>query len=379
MTDGDGERIGRVRRRRLDAQPEERLHHPLDLCLLSSPVAAHGLLDPRRCVFGAFDAGHGACDEHGSPRLTDRERDAGVGADVRLLERDGIRGVRLEQPGDALEDRLQPRLGAFACAGPPPAVVDRPEAAVAFVDDPVPASSRPWVDADDDLHAETVRGESDDPGREQGFRSLETRKFLWDNVCMGETTLTLPDGSEHRLEGQVAVGRDEVCDVRLESKTVSRRHALIFERDGRWWIADTGSFNGTFINDDRVPPGVALQLHHADRIRIGSEKLVFSDPAAAADEDQTEPYDEPVGFVPCPLSPLQLQIVRLMCEPWLSGGSLEDLPSNEEIAARLGTPGATGTVKAALRRAYAKTGLKGEPAHAKRRAICRTARQRGWI
>jgi pSer/pThr/pTyr-binding forkhead associated (FHA) protein len=88
---------------------------------------------------------------------------------------------------------------------------------------------------------------------------------------MTDVTLGLPDGSEHRLESQAAVGRDEVCDVRLESKTVSRRHAIVFERDGRWWIADTGSFNGTFINGDRVPPGVALQLHHADRIRIGSE------------------------------------------------------------------------------------------------------------
>jgi DNA-binding CsgD family transcriptional regulator len=55
------------------------------------------------------------------------------------------------------------------------------------------------------------------------------------------------------------------------------------------------------------------------------------------------------------------------------------LPSNEEIAARLGTPGATETVKAALRRAYAKAGLTGQPAHVKRRTLCRAARQRGWI
>ena len=58
-----------------------------------------------------------------------------------------------------------------------------------------------------------------------------------------------------------------------------------------------------------------------------------------------------------PLSPFQRQVVEALCSGWLAGGSLDDLPTNEEIAARLGTPGATETVKAALRRAYAKAGL----------------------
>jgi pSer/pThr/pTyr-binding forkhead associated (FHA) protein len=201
----------------------------------------------------------------------------------------------------------------------------------------------------------------------------------WHNAGMAEVTLALPNGSEHRLAGLAAVGRDEVCDVRLESKTVSRRHAIVFEREGRWWIADTGSYNGTFINGDRVPPGVALQLRHADRVQIGSEVLVFSSPDALTDEDRTEPHDELEQLPQIPLSPLQLQVVRILCEPWLAGGSLDRLPSNEEIAERLGTPGATETVKAALRRAYAKAGLTRQPAHAKRRSLCRAARQRGWI
>ena len=34
---------------------------------------------------------------------------------------------------------------------------------------------------------------------------------------------------------------------------------------------------------------------------------------------------------------------------------------------------------AALRRIYTKAGLSALPAHAKRRALCRVARQRGWI
>ena len=72
-------------------------------------------------------------------------------------------------------------------------------------------------------------------------------------------------------------------------------------------------------------------------------------------------------------------MVEALCSGWLAGGSLDELPTNEEIAARLGTPGATETVKAALRRAYAKAGLTEGSPYAKRRALCKIARQRGWV
>src|SRR2546423_11201451 len=55
------------------------------------------------------------------------------------------------------------------------------------------------------------------------------------------------------------------------------------------------------------------------------------------------------------LSPLQTQVVRCLCGPWLEGASLESLPSNEQIASLLGTPGATETVKATLRRSEEHT------------------------
>jgi hypothetical protein len=194
---------------------------------------------------------------------------------------------------------------------------------------------------------------------------------------MSPATLLLPDGREHELAGDVWIGRDEGNQVRLESKTVSRKHALLIRREERWWIADTGSFNGTFLNEHRVPPGVALQLRHADRLRVGSEVLLFSEPAQLDDADRTESH---VHVAPAAtLSPFQLQVVRCLCRAWLDGGTLDELPSNEQIAEELGTPGATGTVKAALRRAYAKAGLTGNSPHAKRRALCRLARQQGWI
>lgn len=195
---------------------------------------------------------------------------------------------------------------------------------------------------------------------------------------MTEAALILPDGRELALQGDTFVGRDKLNHIQIDSKTVSRRHALLAEREDTWWVADSGSYNGTFLNDRRLPPGIALQLRHADRIRVGSEVLVFSAPALLDDPDRTEPHELPQSAV-AQLSSLQLQVVRCLCRPWLEGASLDELPSNEQIASQLGTPGSAATVKAALRRAYSKAGLTGGSPHAKRRALCRVARQRGWV
>lgn len=195
----------------------------------------------------------------------------------------------------------------------------------------------------------------------------------------GEIWLTFPDGKEHELEDSVTIGRDEANDLTFGSHTVSREHAAVTLRDGRWYVEDRGSYNGTFLNGVRVQPGSPLPLRHADRIGIGAETVLFAWPAQAQDPDTTEPLEELSTADSAPLSAFQRQVVHCLCAPWLAGASLESLPSNEQIAAELGTPGATGTVKAALRRIYAKAGLSDQPAHAKRRALCRVARQRGWV
>lgn len=192
--------------------------------------------------------------------------------------------------------------------------------------------------------------------------------------------LTFPDGTEVELKDSISIGRDTKNDLVMESSAISRDHAAVTFQDGRWYLEDRGSFNGTYLNGTRVVPGTPLPLRHADRISIGAETLLFSWPEQVDDPDTTDPFGEEItSSNGAQLSAFQRQVVQALCGPWLAGASLETLPSNEQIAAQLGTPGATGTVKAALRRIYAKAGLSNQPAHAKRRALCRVARQNGWI
>jgi pSer/pThr/pTyr-binding forkhead associated (FHA) protein len=196
---------------------------------------------------------------------------------------------------------------------------------------------------------------------------------------MATAALILPSGIEYELGSDTTIGRDPDNDLVLDSKAVSRKHARITEAGGRWFIEDRGSFNGTIVNEARIGSGVPLPLRHSDRIQIGRIMVVFSSPTEAVDADRTDTLEEEQLVYARQLSPLQQRVVAYLCAHWLGGATLDRLPSNEQIAAELGTPGAVDTVKAALRRAYVKAGISDLPAHAKRRALCRIARQRGWV
>lgn len=194
-----------------------------------------------------------------------------------------------------------------------------------------------------------------------------------------DAALILPDGTVRNLDPEVTVGRADENDLVVEKGGVSRRHARVAEADGRWYVEDLGSLYGTYLNGVRLQPRVQYWLRHADRIEVGPDTFVFFARTQVDDPDDTARFTLAVPpTVGSELSPFQRQVVQALCAPWLAGGSLDDLPLNEEIAAQLGTPGATESVKAALRRAYAKAGLSGESA-GKRRKLCVAARQRGWI
>lgn len=195
---------------------------------------------------------------------------------------------------------------------------------------------------------------------------------------MDSEGVLVAEGKEHALRHALSLGRDADNEIVLRSKTVSRRHARLTFVNERWLIEDLGSANGTFVNGERVPFGAAHPLRHGDRIAAGSAKLVFSWPSEQRDPDRTDEH-EALRAGSASLSPFQLQVVRALCGAWVSGDPVDTLPTNEQIAASLGTPEAAGSIKAALRRIYVKTGLTDLPAHAKRRALCRVARTEGWL
>jgi FHA domain len=74
------------------------------------------------------------------------------------------------------------------------------------------------------------------------------------------------------LDGETTVGRSPDCGIFLDDVTVSRKHAILHERDGHFFIEDQGSLNGTFVNRKRVE---SAQLEDGDELQVGKYRLTY--------------------------------------------------------------------------------------------------------
>lgn len=72
---------------------------------------------------------------------------------------------------------------------------------------------------------------------------------------------------------RITIGRDPSNDVRIDHPLVSKKHAEVVKQDGKMFIVDLGSTNGTFVNGIKVR---RHQLQELDRIVIGPSELHFS-------------------------------------------------------------------------------------------------------
>lgn len=83
------------------------------------------------------------------------------------------------------------------------------------------------------------------------------------------------------LRDEVVIGRepqDSLASNRflcIPEQTVSRRHARVRRRGDAFFVEDLHSFNGTFVLDKRLRPGVWYPLHDGDELAVASMRLVF--------------------------------------------------------------------------------------------------------
>lgn len=95
---------------------------------------------------------------------------------------------------------------------------------------------------------------------------------------------------EHLLKvGENTIGR-EGTDVLLEDQTVSRRHALIVLDEGKAFVEDLGSTNGTSVNGTQVAKGERVEVESGAELKFGSSVLTLDLPElpAALEEASAE-------------------------------------------------------------------------------------------
>jgi pSer/pThr/pTyr-binding forkhead associated (FHA) protein len=98
-----------------------------------------------------------------------------------------------------------------------------------------------------------------------------TAFFVWTDRRSGRF-FVLRDGE------QITLGRDaDVCDVALMDPAASRTHCSLSKEGGVIRITDTGSSNGTFVNEERVQKA---EIRPGDRLRIGTTRVYLSLPGS---------------------------------------------------------------------------------------------------
>jgi FHA domain len=80
-------------------------------------------------------------------------------------------------------------------------------------------------------------------------------------------------GQSFPLRGErMTVGRNPDADVFLDDVTVSRDHAVLVRRADAWFLDDSGSLNGTYVNRRRIE---SHRLEDGDELQIGKYKLTY--------------------------------------------------------------------------------------------------------
>lgn len=85
----------------------------------------------------------------------------------------------------------------------------------------------------------------------------------------------IDSGKSHAVVAERStLGRGTTCDVIISDPGVSRHHAELLHSTSGWVIRDTGSTNGTSINDTPVNQS---QIYDGDVIEVGSTRLEFQE------------------------------------------------------------------------------------------------------
>ncbi len=101
------------------------------------------------------------------------------------------------------------------------------------------------------------------------FRSRPRREVM-------AKLIDLADDSEIEIENwETSIGRSRSCDISLKNYgTVSRFHAVLALRKGGWYIFDTDSRTGVYLNGEQIRH--AGKIFDGDTVSFGNAVMTFS-------------------------------------------------------------------------------------------------------
>ena len=81
-------------------------------------------------------------------------------------------------------------------------------------------------------------------------------------------------GKKYVIEDdELTIGRDEKNGIVVDLDNVSRRHAKVFVKAGKYFVSDLGSTNGTYLNEDEIRD--EQPLRSGDLVKVGGSIFKF--------------------------------------------------------------------------------------------------------
>jgi len=134
-----------------------------------------------------------------------------------------------------------------------------------------------WTQPIEELSAEAVH--LTDPSRLR----LEAARLI---VSSGRTVVAEVSLNRPRM----VLGRDDSCDISLDSRYVSRFQNLFLETPEGWMLIDLSSTNGCFVNGRRIREH---HLRDGDLIAVGHHQMRFTGPSAKMRSAEPPQEQEP--------------------------------------------------------------------------------------
>jgi hypothetical protein len=134
-----------------------------------------------------------------------------------------------------------------------------------------------WSQPVEELSPEAVHLSDPDSLRLEAARLIVSSG----KAVIAEVTLNRP---------RMVLGRDESCDISLDSRYVSRFQNLFMETPDGWVLIDLSSTNGCFVNGRRIREH---RLRDGDLIAVGHHQMRFTGPSARAKAPAPVPAAEP--------------------------------------------------------------------------------------
>ena len=73
-------------------------------------------------------------------------------------------------------------------------------------------------------------------------------------------------------EGKRKIGTGADCEVRILIKSISRHHAMIIAKDGKYIVSDLNSVTGTYVNNIQIS---SKEIIDSDIIKLGEIEFNF--------------------------------------------------------------------------------------------------------